>query len=191
MTIESLVAQFGLPAIFLGAGFEGETVAILAGVIAHAGTLKLWQVMLAVGLGSFAADQIFFSCGRFFRETRFVRRVSAKPFFARALAEFEKRPVLFTFGFRFVYGFRTVSPIAIGTTRLPALRFLAINAAAATVWALVFVSAGYWFGHGIETIFGHLKTHHRLLVGVAVALVAVCALAVWTRLRWASGGSPP
>ncbi|MBB3951514.1 DedA family protein [Aureimonas jatrophae] len=185
MTIETLVAQYGLPAIFLGAGFEGETVAVLAGVAAHAGTLGFWPTVLAAGLGSFTADQIFFVCGRFFRNARFVRRISAKPFFAKALNAFEKRPLLFTFGFRFVYGFRTVSPIAIGTTQLPALRFVVINAAAAATWALVFVSAGYWFGHGIETIFGQLRSHHRLLVSIVGALLFVGALALWTRRRWA------
>jgi len=190
MTIESLIAQYGLPAIFLGAGFEGETAAILGGVIAHAGTLGLWPVVLAVGLGSFTADQIFFTCGRFFRDAGFVRRARARPFFAKALAAFERRPLLFTFGFRFVYGFRTVSPIAIGTTSLPALRFALINVAAAATWALVFVSAGYWFGHGIETAFGQLRAHHRLLVGLAGALLAAGALALWARRRWAPGGAP-
>lgn len=61
MTIESLIAAYGLPAIFLGAGIEGETVAVLGGVVAHAGTLPLWQVFAAVGLGSFLADEIFFA----------------------------------------------------------------------------------------------------------------------------------
>lgn len=186
MTIETLVAQYGLPAIFLGAGIEGETVAILAGVVAHAGTLGFWPTVLAVGLGSFAADQIFFLCGRFLRNVRFVRRVSARPLFAKALAAFEKRPLLFTFGFRFVYGFRTVSPIAIGTTRLSTLRFMLINVVAAATWALVFVSAGYWFGHGIEALFGQLRTHHRLLIGLAGALLLVGALAFVTRRRWMS-----
>ncbi|MBB3936570.1 DedA family protein [Aureimonas phyllosphaerae] len=184
MTIESLVAQYGLPAIFLGAGFEGETVAILAGVAAHAGTLGYWPTVLVAGLGSFTADQIFFVCGRFFRHAQFVRRISARPFFAKALNAFEKRPLLFTFGFRFVYGFRTVSPIAIGTTQLPTLRFVLINVAAATTWALVFVSAGFWFGHGIETIFGHLRSHHRLLVFIVGALLLVGTLALWARHRW-------
>ncbi|MBB3934161.1 DedA family protein [Aureimonas phyllosphaerae] len=191
--IETFIAQYGLPAIFLGAGLEGETVAILAGVIAHSGTLGFWPVVLAVALGSFVADQVWFACGRHFRSSRFVRRVSARPFFAKALKAFEERPVLFTFGFRFVYGFRTVSPIAIGTTRLSTSRFVLINAAAAATWALVFVSAGYWFGHAIEAAFGALRANHRLLLGAAGALLLVGALAFWTRRRWMPEGltSPP
>lgn len=186
--IETLIAEYGLPAIFLGAGLEGETVAILAGVIAHAGTLGFWPVVVAVALGSFVADQIWFACGRYFRGSRLVRRISARPFFAKALQAFERRPVLFTFGFRFVYGFRTVSPIAIGTTQLSTARFVIINAAAAATWALVFVSAGYWFGNAIESVFGTLRSNHRLLVGAAGALLLVGALAFWTRRKWLPDG---
>jgi membrane protein DedA with SNARE-associated domain len=187
MSLETLIAEYGLPAICLAAGIEGETAAVLAGVIAHGGTLPFSQVAAAVALGSFVADQIFFLGGRYFRDAGWIRRVSAKPFFARALAEFDKRPVLFTFGFRFVYGFRTVSPIAIGTTRLPALRFLLINAVAAATWALLFVSAGYWFGHGIEALFGRLKSEHGLLAGLVVAGSVALGLAVWMRRRWRKG----
>ena len=186
MTIENLIAEYGLPAIFLAAGFEGETAAVLAGVIAHGGTLPFWHVVAAAGLGSFVADQIFFACGRWFRDVGFIRRIRAKPFFVKALAEFDKRPTIFTFGFRFIYGLRTVSPVAIGTTQLPAGRFALINAAAAAIWALVFVSAGYWFGHGIEAIFGRLRSEHGLLAGAIGAVVVVTGLALWTHRRWRS-----
>ncbi|MEK1901219.1 MAG: DedA family protein, partial [Rhizobium sp.] len=35
MNIELLIENYGLPAIFLGTAFEGETAAFLGGVIAH------------------------------------------------------------------------------------------------------------------------------------------------------------
>ncbi|WAJ27181.1 DedA family protein [Antarcticirhabdus aurantiaca] len=192
MTIETLIADYGLPAICFGAGAEGETVAILAGVVAHRGTLPFWQVTAAVAIGSFVADQIFFACGRYFRESRFVARLHEKPFFARAIAEFDKRPTLFTFGFRFVYGLRTISPVAIGTTQLPASRFVLINAAAAAIWALLFVSLGYVFGQGIEAIFGRLPAHLWLLVGVvgAAVLALLLAVAAHRRRAAASPGTP-
>ena len=48
---------------------------------------------------------------------------------------FDRHPTLFVFAFRFLYGLRTVSPVAIGTTRLPTARFMALNGTAALVWA--------------------------------------------------------
>lgn len=181
MTIESLIAQYGLPAIGLGAGFEGETAAVLAGVVAHRGILPFWQVAIVAALGSFVADQIFFSCGRYFRDAPFVARLRAKPIFRRAIGAFEERPTLFTFGFRFIYGLRTVSPIAIGTTSLPTPRFVVINAAAAIIWALMFVSLGYVFGQAAETLLGRLAPPHWLIVAVLVSLAVAVGAVLWAR----------
>lgn len=150
MTLEAVLSQYGLAALFLGAGIEGETVVVLGGVMVHRGLIAYPAAIAAAALGSCIADQIFFALGRRFRDHRYVRRVQQKAAFRRAIDVFEQRPVLFVFGFRFLYGLRTVSPIAIGTTALPASRFMAINALAAVVWATVFVTLGYLFGEGIE-----------------------------------------
>lgn len=172
MTLEAVLSQYGLAALFLGAGIEGETVVVLGGVMVHRGLIAYPAAIAAAALGSCIADQIFFALGRRFRDHRYVRRVQQKAAFRRAIDVFEQRPVLFVFGFRFLYGLRTVSPIAIGTTALPASRFMAINALAAVVWATVFVTLGYLFGEGIEAAFGRVRdVGHVLLPVLAVRLL--------------------
>lgn len=177
MTIEALVAQYGVLALFVGAGIEGETVVVLGGVMVHRGIIPFVPAVAAAAMGSFVADQLFFSLGRRFRGHRFVRRLQASPTFGRAIAAFEKRPTLFVFGFRFLYGLRTVSPIAIGTSRLPTSRFMIINALAALVWGLMFVTLGYFFGQAVEAAFGRVRDlSHILLPILAVLLVAAGAI---------------
>ncbi|MCK5931188.1 MAG: DedA family protein [Fulvimarina manganoxydans] len=172
MTLEQLLSDYGLWAVLIGSGLEGETVVILGGLMVHHGLLALLPCIGVAALGSFIADQALFALGRRFRNHDFVRRIQARDAFASALTAFEKRPTLFVFGFRFLYGLRTVSPIAIGTTRLPFARFLTINAISALVWASIFVTLGMVFGHAIEAAFGRLKqVEDVLLVGVAVLLV--------------------
>lgn len=39
MTIEALIARYGLAALVLGAGMEGETVVILGGIMVQRGVL--------------------------------------------------------------------------------------------------------------------------------------------------------
>jgi hypothetical protein len=46
MTIDSLIAHYGLAAIFLGAGTEGEAAAVAGGIVAHRKLIALWQVGL-------------------------------------------------------------------------------------------------------------------------------------------------
>jgi membrane protein DedA with SNARE-associated domain len=173
VTLEAILTQYGLAALFLGAGIEGETVVVLGGVMVHRGLIAYPAAIAAAALGSFIADQIFFALGRRFRDHRYVRRAQQKAAFRRAIDVFERRPVLFVFGFRFLYGLRTVSPIAIGTTELPASRFMAINALAAMVWATVFVTLGYLFGQGIEAAFGRVRDVGHVLVPALAVLLLV------------------
>ena len=148
--IESLIARYGLFALFLGAAFEGETVVVIGGIMVHRDLLPFLPAIAVAACGSFIADQIFFWIGRRHRDHRFVVRMKRRPAFARAVAAFERHPVAFTFAFRFLYGLRTVSPIAIGTTRLTTARFVTINAVAALAWAATFILLGYCFGHAFE-----------------------------------------
>ena len=115
MSFEPLMAQYGLLAVFIGATIGGETVVFLAGVFSHRHLLPYWAVALAASAGSFCADQIFFFAGRYARQYRAVQTILRKPAFARVNELLERYPTDFIFAFRFLYGLRTISPIAIGT----------------------------------------------------------------------------
>lgn len=172
MTAETLLAQYGLAAVFVGAGLEGETATVTGGLLAHEGYWPLWAAIAAAAAGSFVADQLFFLAGRRFQHHRWVTRVRKKPGFKRAVESFEKRPIGFIFAFRFLYGLRTVSPMAAGTTRISERLFMVVNAAAAVVWAALFTGIGYLFGREFEGLMGSLRPHLHwlLLAAVAIAL---------------------
>ncbi len=173
MTIETLVARYGLLAIFVGAGVEGETVVAGGGLLAHQGTFPLAGVMAAAAAGSAVADGLFFAIGRKFRDHRWAERIRAKPAFGRALDMLERYPTGFIFAFRFLYGLRTVSPMAIGTTRVSTRRFLALNAAAAVVWAVLISTIGYVFGQALAKAVGRLHSVEHIVLAIGgLAIVA-------------------
>lgn len=182
LALEPLIARYGLAALVVGAGLEGETVAAIGGLLAHRGTLGYGQVLAAVFAGTFLVDQAWFLVGRRFRDAALARRIQARPAFGRSLALLARRPLPFAFGFRFIPGMRTVGPLAIGASGLAPGRFFAINLAAAAIWTLIFVSAGYLFGHGVEAAFGRIEPLHRLLLPAAAALGAA-GLAAWAWRR--------
>lgn len=171
MSIESLIASWGLPAIAIGAAVEGETVVMVGGAMAHRGLIELWPAVAAAALGSFAGDQAWFLAARRFRDHPRIRRLRAGRAFARAQEVFDRHPTPFVFGFRFVAGMRTVSPIAIGATDYPAVRFAAINALSATIWALLFVGLGYGLGHGLAALFGEITPIAHLLAAMVGAVL--------------------
>lgn len=182
MTLEPLIARWGLPALALGAGLEGETVAVIGGLLAHRGTLGLREALAAVFVGTFAVDQMWFYVGRRLRDSRLAARIRARPAFGRALALLGRRPTPFVLGFRFLPGMRTVGPLAIGASGIPPLRFAVVNALAALVWTGIFVGAGFVFGQGMEAAFGRIEPLERLLAPALCGLLAVSAV-LWALRR--------
>ncbi len=183
MTIAAILARYGLIAIFIGAGVEGETVVVTGGVLAHQGLVPLAGAMAAAVLGSFTADQLLFLTGRRFRTHPRVQAWMRRPAFARALAAFERHPAGFILAFRFIYGFRTISPVAIGTTSVAARTFVILNAIAAVIWGITFSALGYVFGQGITSLLDRYRPD-AVTVAIAAAVVAGVVVAVqWWRKR--------
>jgi membrane protein DedA with SNARE-associated domain len=179
LTVAALIARYGLVAVFLGAGLEGETAVVAGGIAARAGLLPLPGAMIAAALGSCLVDQSWFFLGRYGRNLEWVARLTRRPAFARATELVEQYPTAFIFGFRFVYGMRTVSPIAIGTTRVRTRRFVLTNALAAAVWGPLFTLIGYAFGMAIEPVLHRVKHGALLVAGVLVVLGLLASGVLW------------
>jgi membrane protein DedA with SNARE-associated domain len=93
----------------------------------------------------------------------------------------ERHPTAFILGFRFLYGLRTVSPVAVGTSEVSQARFLALNALAATLWAALFTAIGYGIGGPLGRYFHNPKSIVPMLVG-AFLLLGVTMFAA--RISW-------
>ncbi|MBY4631891.1 DedA family protein [Rhizobium croatiense] len=189
MSIELLIENYGLLAIFLGAAFEGETAAFLGGVVAHRGLLTYWAAASAATVGSFAGDQFWFFAGRYAARWSLVRRLLERPALARVTRLLETNPTGFILAFRFLVGLRTISPVVIGTTRISTGKFVVLNAVAALVWGQLFTALGYLFGHGIQQTLGHLPLHRHLLIAVGAAAVVAAAALALRKMRSSAGHS--
>ena len=175
--VESFIANYGLIVIFFGAILEGETVVVMAGFLSNNGPLNPFGVMVAAFLGSMAGDQGIFLIGRYFAHTEFVRKQTARPLFATLLSHIEKNPNLFILSFRFLYGLRTVSPLAVGVSQVPAPRFFVLNTISAAVWAVVMTGIGYLLSRVLHvTLDGLPKIEHKVMAAFAVAVIAVVAM---------------
>lgn len=182
VTLRSLVQAYGYYAVFAGTFLEGETILVMAGFAAHRGILALPWVMAVAFLGSLFGDQVYFWLGR-----RYGRRILAR--FPRLRARSRKVDALVNrFGsllilvIRFVYGLRTLGPLVIGMSGVPALWFVALNVVGAATWAVVIGGAGYFFGNALELVLGDLRRYEELALGV----IALIGGIVWLVHRHAS-----
>jgi len=174
--MEEFLRQYGPIGIFLGAGFEGQTALIVGGLLARQHILNLWLVLACATAGSGIVDHLLFVAGRSFRTHRWVARATQQAAFARALKFIERYPISYILAFRFIFGLRVASPIAVGVSQVPTWRFALLNILGAVIWATAFTFAGFVFGEAVHNLLGrgHAAARWTLFAaGVIVLIVAV------------------
>ena len=137
---------------FLWTAMEGETFVIFAGLAAQKGMLNFWLLFIAACLGSFCGDQIFFFAGRRYGSHILNHLPKLKAPIDRSLGWLERHAGAFILAYRFMYGIRNISGIAIGMSQLPWQQFARWNALAAFIWAGAFAGFGYLFGDVLARI---------------------------------------
>jgi membrane protein DedA with SNARE-associated domain len=165
-----LIETWGYPAVFAGAFFEGETVLIIAGFLASGAHLDLTFVILSGYLGGIAGDQFYFYLGRLRGRQLIERRESWRPRLQRIESVLARHGTLLMLGYRFIYGFRLVTPLVLGAFGVARLRFLAFNLVNAAVWSALIASLGYAFGEVAARLFAEAH-RYELVIVIVLALV--------------------
>ncbi len=147
--INALILQYGewfYLLTFVWAALEGETFLLFAGFAAQRGYLNIELLCAAAWLGSLCGDQIFFWLGRRFGTRILTRFPALNAKIERVTGWLARYAIVFILSYRFMYGVRNVSSIAIGMSRLRWQTFAFWNAIAALIWAMAFSGFGYFFG---------------------------------------------
>jgi membrane protein DedA with SNARE-associated domain len=170
-------------ALFVGLVVPGETVLVLAGVLASRGQGHLIPFMGVAIAGAVIGDSIGYELGRHFgprlRRSALGRRVGEERWerAERYLRERGGRSIFFA---RWVLVVRAIVPALAGQARMPYRRFLLWNVAGAVPLAVVHVGLGYIAGRSYASLDRYLRISHWLLLAV-VALIA--AIAYWRHRR--------
>jgi len=177
MSLTALIATYGYYAVFLGAFIEGETVLLLGGIAAHRGYLDLYWVMAAAFVGSCLGDQMYFFLGRRYGHAILARFPALQPRAHQAQQLVERYHAPLILALRFLYGLRTIGPMVIGMSTVPALQFVVLNALGALVWTVAVAAAGYAFSNVLETLMPQIRHYEEyLFIGVLAAGVVVWLL---------------
>ena len=175
MSLESIMATYGYPALFIGTLLEGETPLLIASFLAHRGYLHLPFVILVSFFATLITDQFFFYLGRRKGDMFLRRRPRWRPGVERATRLINQYQSLIVLGFRFIYGLRTVTPFVIGLSGFSPRRFLFLNAIGAIMWSTAFACAGYALGHAVEILLADIKRFELWIVGA----IALGSLVMW------------
>ncbi len=186
--LESFVQSYGYGALFLGTLLEGETVLILAGLMAHMGLMKLPLVILVALLGSFLGDQFYFFLGRSQGAALLDRHPAWRHRAEKVQRMMHRYRNGIMLGFRFVYGMRIVTPLLLGMDRtIRVRRFILLNLVGATLWSAVIAAGGYFFGRILKIFLQDIQ-HYELALLLVVLLIGIATrlLVVYREKRKAS-----
>ena len=182
--LADLIEQYGYIVVFVGTFFEGETVLVFGGFAAHQGHLQLPGVMAAAFLGSYAGDQVWFHLARRYGRQWLSRRSHLLARVERVRDRVGGHADWFVLTFRFLYGIRSVGPMALALGGYPPRRFLVLNGIAAFVWAIAVGWAGYLFGQAFELMLGEVKDMQLKIFGAIAAAVIAALIGHWLYRRW-------
>lgn len=192
-----LVPQYGLWLIAavtffscLALPFPASIVMLTAGGFAAAGDLVLWQAFAAAAAGAIAGDQVGYWAGRGYG-TPFLARLGADPgrekLLDRAHALLDRQGMGAIFFSRWL-----VSPLGpwvnlvAGSMGYAWLRFSVVGVAGESVWAGLYIGAGYAFGGNIEAASSTLGSALGMIAGAG----AVVVLGYWLFNSQKTAGPP-
>lgn len=176
-SVLSWVQEYGFwfyPITFVWAFFEGETFLIFAGFFASQDMLSLVPLILCAWVGTTLGDFCFFLLGRYYGKKLVARYPKLAKSQDKIIDWVSKHDVKFILTYRYIYGLRNISAIAIGNSKISNLRFFTLNMIGALIWAISFACGGYLFGdmlvkEGDDPV-------HSLMIGVLIIVLVVLGL---------------
>src|SRR6266536_4897067 len=198
--LSGTLEHYGLWAIGLvitledfGVPVPGETILIAGAIFAGAGRINIVALGVVAFVAAVTGDNIGFAIGHFggralaLRFGRYVflteeRLDKAENFFDR------RGSIVITFA-RFVEGLRQANGIIAGITGMHWLRFLIFNAIGAALWVGTWVTAGYFAGNHIGTIYHYITLYSYYALIALVLLILVLVIWHFRRRRLAAAAA--
>ena len=140
------LATYGYIGLFiysLGGGFVGL---IAASVLSFMGKMDLTLSISIAFLGNALGDIMLFQLTRYQKSMMMDSLKKHRRKLALSHILMKKHGDWVVFIQKFIYGLKTVVPIAIALTKYDFRKFAVLNVLAAAVWALAFGLSSYYFG---------------------------------------------
>jgi len=162
--------EYGYIVLFVWSMFEGEMGLIMAGILSHTGDMSIAISIIVAALGGFIGDQIYFYIGRYNKNYIYTKLHSQRRKFAIAHLLLKKYGWPIVFVQRYMYGMRTVIPMAIGLTKYSAREFAFINFISAIFWASMTIIPAYYFGEELLKVLAWIKVHWYLAIPLVLTI---------------------
>lgn len=167
---------YGYVVLFLYS-FGGGFLALMgAGVLSYTGHMDLTTSILVAFTANFIGDMVLFYMGRYNKKEVMAYMHKHKRKLALSHILMKKHGSWVVFLQKYVYGIKTLIPLAIGLTKYDLKKFAVLNLIAAALWALVVGIGSYMAGEAIKSLYEVVADNPWI---APLALVSIIALIWW------------
>ncbi len=170
--------------LLVGLFLPGDSLLVIAGLVAAAGGLNVWALMGLLTIAAVAGDSTGYAIGHragpiLFRRGQSLvfnprHLVRTRDFYAR----YGAKTIVIA---RFVPIIRTFAPVVAGIGQMEYRRFLFYNVAGGLGWVILMTSAGYLLGRAIPNVGSYV--HIVAVVVIVLSLVPIVTEVVRERRR--------
>lgn len=171
-TLTSL-STYGYIALFiysLGGGMVGI---IAAGVLSYMGKMNLEISITIAFIANAIGDNLLFYISRYNKEMVMPYVKNHKRKLALSHLLMKKHGDKIIFFQKFVYGIKTLVPLAIGLTKYPLVKFTILNIISALIWALFLGIGSYKFGNAFEKILNYIGDNKWIMPIILISLIFI------------------
>jgi membrane protein DedA with SNARE-associated domain/rhodanese-related sulfurtransferase len=193
MNLLALVTHHGyattMVMMFLGAcglPLPLSVVLLIAGSVAHGGSLDLGLLILWAALASLLGDTLLYLGGKYtgWWMLAGICRLSMNPedcIFGSAKSFYERGPKTLMFA-KFVPGLSTVAAPLAGSLNMRLLRFLRLDAMGVTLYVSAWTLSGFVFAHLLREILGWVERVGHVTAATLLGIVVLYLL--WLGVNW-------
>jgi membrane protein DedA with SNARE-associated domain len=177
-TLASL-STYGYVVLFLYSLGGGFVALVAAGVLSYAGKMDIATSIIIATVANFLGDMLLFYLARYNKEMfgPYLKKQRRKIAYSTILMK--KYGNLIIFFQKFVYGIKTLIPIAIGLTSYSFTTFGIYNAISSVIWGLLIGFASLYAGEYLMRGFGFISDNPIVAPIILLSLI----YALWTFLE--------
>ncbi len=158
------------PLIFAGCYIEGTVVMLAAGLLWHEGVVGFWPAYIALLLGDFLADMMWYYIGYYAARKSIDRWGHRFGLTKENMAKVERRfhqyhtQILIISKLSMGFGLAVATLTVAGMLRVPLARYMSINLVGGIIWVFAMMIVGYYFGNVLALIPEQFKIAFAILV---------------------------
>ncbi|MDY0365731.1 MAG: DedA family protein [Arcobacteraceae bacterium] len=166
--MEDLIRDWGYIVLFLYSFGGGFVALAAAGVLSFSGELNIFISIAVAVIANFLGDQFLFYMARY--NKHFAKDIMKK--YGRKVAYthllMRKYGNIAIFIQKYIYGVKTLIPLAIGLTKYDAQKFMFYNVFASILWGIVVGGVSYMLGNVVLT---YAEDYKYIGVALIVAII--------------------